>query len=108
MKQLVYRCPGPHFAHAGQTYAYKPVPEDAVAAALEDGWHLSLLDAVNAALGIVKPQEHAPSEQEQDGESAPPREELEKMAAELGIRFDGRNSDAGLWRKVQDALNEAG
>lgn len=35
----------------------------------------------------------------------PTRDELETRARELGIKFDGRNSDVSLKRKIDEALN---
>lgn len=103
---LVYRCPGPHFAHAGQTYDYAKVSdEDELSQRLEAGWHLSLVEAVDAATGKVK----AKAADQEPSEDAPAtREELETMANDLGIKFDGRTSDAGLLRKIEEALAERG
>ena len=93
---LVYRCPGPHFAHAGQTYEYIGVMDEAeLAGRLEAGWSLSLVDAVDRANGV---------EAEPDDNSPVTREELELKATELGIKFDGRTSDAGLLKKIDAAL----
>lgn len=99
---IVYRCPGQHFAHAGQTYDYaKAATKEELAQRLADGWHASLIEAVDAANGKAKPADH-----EQDDESAPSRAELEQMATDLGIKFDGRTSDQGLLRKINEALAE--
>lgn len=94
---LVYRCPGAHFAHDGQTYDYAKVSdEDDLAAALVAGWHKTLVDAVNAANG-------AEPEPEDGGPIT--REELEQMADQLGIKYDGRTSDAGLLKKIEAATS---
>lgn len=104
---LVYRCPGQHFASAGQTYDYaKAATEEDLAQRLADGWHMSLAEAVGAAtavtgIGSAKGAEHEP------GDDAPPtRAELEEMAESLGIKFDGRTSDAGLLRRIEEAVAE--
>lgn len=104
---LVYRCPGPHFAHAGQTYDYAKVrDEDELSQRLEAGWHLSLVEAVDAATGKVKVKA-AEQEPGEPGDDEPAtREELETMANDLGIKYDGRTSDAGLLRKIEEALAE--
>lgn len=97
---IVYRCPGMHAAHSGQTYDYaKAADDDALAARLSAGWHLSLVEAVEAALGNT-------DQHDLDDDAPASREELEKMATDLGLKFDGRTSDAALLRRIEEALAE--
>lgn len=92
---LMYRCPGPHAAHDGQTYQFRSaLSEDDAADLASAGWHMSLMDAVQAVT--------AKSHEEHDEDSVT-REELEEMATELGIKFDGRTTDAALLRKIEAA-----
>lgn len=100
---LVYRCPGAHFAYAGQTYEYKGVySEIELAVALKNGWFASLVEAVEFA---NRADDAGPDELEEKADDAPPtREELELKATELGIKFDGRTSDAKLLERINEAL----
>lgn len=106
---LVYRCPGQHFAHAGQTYDYaQAATEEDLERRLADGWHLSLADAVDAATAVtgVGSAKNAKQVPESDDDAPPTRAELEEMAEGLGIKFDGRTSDAGLLRRIEEAVAE--
>lgn len=91
---LVYRCPGPH-SRPGGTYAYLPVAsEDALAKALAAGWFRSLPEAVAG-------KHDEPEAAEVPEDDAPPtRAELEQRAGELGIKVDGRWSDARLGAEI--------
>jgi hypothetical protein len=76
---------------AGGTYSVMVVDDrDALDAALANGWYASMQGAIEA------PQvaDNAPVE----------RFELEAKAAELGIKFDGRTSDAKLSKMITEAL----
>ena len=95
---LVYKVPGHHFGPNGSTYDYLGVKdEDALAKALAEGWSLTLLDAIGGK---------SDASDEPEDNAAPSREELEAKATELGIKFDGRTSDAGLLKKIDAALAE--
>lgn len=92
---LVYKSPGNHFGPNGSTYNYVGVKDQAeLDALLKDGWCLTLLGAVTDEVEDV------------EDDSAPTREEMETMAAELGIKFDGRTTDAALSKKIDAALAE--
>jgi hypothetical protein len=99
---IVYKCPGQHSAFAGQTYAYSAArDEDELAELVKAGWHDSLVAAVNAVNGVS-----VEKVEDVDDESAPTRAELEDKARELGLKFDGRTSDAKLGRMIIEALGE--
>lgn len=93
---LVYRCPGA-FGRPGGTYSYLGVEDSkAEEQALKDGWFKTLPEAIDAydnkgAISIVK--------------SVPvsDRKSLEAKAKELGIKFDGRNSDKKLKELIEKA-----
>lgn len=55
------------------------------------GWSLSLEDAVN---GVTDSRD----------EDGPTREEMEAKADELGIKHDGRTTDAALLKKIEAAI----
>jgi hypothetical protein len=88
---ILYRVPGAHFGPPGVTYDYRGVDtQEALEAALSDGWHDSLADA-------MAPPVAAP-------EAAPVpamRAELEQKAEELGIKVDGRWSDKRLMAEIE-------
>ena len=94
---LVYKDGGPH-QRPGGTFDYKRiVNDDQLAAALADGWFLTLVEATQPAavdLAEIASNDDAP----------PTREELETKARELGIKFDGRTSDKTLLSKIEAAL----
>ena len=97
---LVYKDGGPH-QRPGGTFDYKRiVNKDQLAAALADGWFLTLVEA-------TKPAAIDPSEVSPDDDAPPTREELETKARELGIKFDGRTSDKALAAKIQSKLEQA-
>lgn len=47
-----------------------------------------------------------PVEVEKADESEPTRDEMEAKATELGLKFDGRTSDAKLLKLIDSALKE--
>lgn len=63
-------------------------------AALKAGWFASVPDAL------------APKVVETEDSKAPTREELETKATELGIKFDGRTTDAKLGKLIEEALSK--
>lgn len=95
--RLVFKCPGPN-PRAGGTYASLLVSDeqghdDALAA----GWYATLPDAISPPVAVesVIPPDDAP----------PTRAELEIKADELGLKFDGRTSDAKLGKMIAEALS---
>ena len=120
---LVYRAPGSSQHSSGGRYRYRGAEDQAeYDALLADGWHATILEAVVAAgdrafahnrkpagllataratlaaqAPVVKPADDAP----------PTRVEMEAKATELGIKFDGRTSDARLLAKISEALRAA-
>lgn len=58
-------------------------------AALADGWFLTVTEALAGKA---------------DDNSAPTREELELKATELGIKFDGRTTDAKLGKLIAEKV----
>ena len=116
---ILYRCPGAHFGPPDTTFDYLGVgTEEALEAALVDGWHETLLAAM--APPVVAP-EPAPVPADDARDFAPPdaepaygdpepetadnspvtREELEQKAEDLGIRVDGRWSDKRLIAEIE-------
>ena len=60
------------------------------------------IDGINHRL--LREQELAKEVVEVEDNSAPTRAELETMATELGIKFDGRTTDKRLSDKIDQAL----
>ena len=81
---------GGKIQRAGGSYSELLVEdESAYDAAIENGWFASLQAAID---GVVSKSD--------------PREELEEMAREIGIQFDGRTSDKKLLEKIKEASEE--
>jgi hypothetical protein len=70
-------------------------------ARLADGWHESLVKAVEA---FLSPEQSVDNFTETTDDSPVTREELEHKARELGIKFDGRTTDKKLFDKIEEAL----
>ena len=125
---LVYRAPGSSQHSSGGRYRYRGAADQAeYDALLAEGWHATILEAVVAAgdrafahnrkpAGLLakaraKLAAQAPVVEAVIGEvvdNAPPtRVEMEAKATELGIKFDGRTSDARLLAKITEALRAA-
>jgi len=82
---------------AGGFYSYQCVEDSAAYdSAVASGWFDSLGDALST-----------PEVDDDIDEADPSREELEAKAAELGIKFDGRNSDKKLLDLITAALEIA-
>lgn len=88
---ILYRCPGP-YSRPGGTYATLPVADaQALAEAEQAGWMRTMPEAVaGKAAHKAEPADDAP----------PTRAELEQRAGELGIKVDGRWSDARLAAEI--------
>jgi hypothetical protein len=93
---MLYRVPGAHFGPPGFTYDFLGVAtEEALEAALADGWHESLADA-------LAPPVAAPEAAPVPADDAPVmRAELDQKAEELGIKVDGRWSDKRLIAEIE-------
>jgi hypothetical protein len=92
----LYRVPGAHFGPPGFTYDFLGVAtEEALEAALADGWHESLAAA-------MAPPVAAPEAAPVPADDAPAmRAELEQKAEELGIKVDGRWSYKRLIAEIE-------
>ena len=120
---LVYRAPGSSQHSSGGRYRYRGAANQAeYDALLAEGWHSTILAAVVAAgdrafahnrkpAGLLakaraKLAEQAPVVKAEDDAPAT-RVEMEAKAIELGIKFDGRTTDARLLAKITEALRAA-
>jgi hypothetical protein len=80
---MLYK-PGKMLKTDNGLFDYIIVAESEITAHLKLGWRLNTLD---------------------NDDAPPTRAELEEKAKELGIRFDGRTSDAKLAANIEAALN---
>jgi hypothetical protein len=96
---IFYRVPGAHFGPLGVTYDYRGIDtQEALDAALADGWHESLAAA-------MAPPVAAPEAAPVLADDAPVmRAELEQKAEELGIKVDGRWSDKRLMAEIETKM----
>jgi hypothetical protein len=89
---ILYRVPGAHFGPPGVTYDYRGIDtQEALEAALADGWHESLAAAMAPPEAAPAPADEAPVM----------RAELDQKAEELGIKVDGRWSDKRLIAEIE-------
>lgn len=97
---ILYKVPGPH-SGPGFTYAYAGASDQKTYDALKaQGWHDSLPEAVSPpAVEPTAPEVASPAD-----DAPPTRAELEAKANELGVKFDGRTSDALLLTRINAAL----
>lgn len=91
--RMLFKENGPHEIHGGRfdtLIVHDEVEKDAAFAV---GWHLTT-DEAKARAAV--PEDDAPAT----------RAELEQKAHELGIKFDGRTSDAKLAAKIAAELKD--
>lgn len=95
---IVYRVPGPHAAHNGQTYEYAPVTsKEDHAQKLKDGWSDSLVEAVEGKVKDAKVGKKS--------EDTPPtRDEAKAKADELGIKYPSNITTVKLIGLVEEKL----
>lgn len=86
MSTMLYK-PGSDFQWEGKSYTTVIVDGD-LSEHIADGWCANPLDCWV----------------ESHDESAPTRAELEQKAAELGIRFDGRTTDAKMSKLIAEKV----
>lgn len=103
---MVYRVPGLHNTGGGETFDYKGVnDQDELDAALADGWHRTLPDAIGAVVSAAEVIEAVSEAQDAIDDVTPAtRDELEQKAKELGVSFNSRTSDAVLAQRIAEAL----
>lgn len=95
--QMLYKAPGPHFVD-GSMVDYIIVPLDLVDKTIALGWFATIPEALASAAGHAEPDD-VPAD-----DAPVTRAELEAKATELGLKFDGRTSDAKLLAKIDEAM----
>lgn len=83
---MLYKAPGPHDIHGGK-FDHVVVDDEFIQDKLAEGWFLTTTEAAEAyaAQKLAAPVE-APDT----------REDMERKARDLGIKFDGRTTDKKL------------
>ncbi len=101
---ILYKCPG-IWPGNGYSFATRPANDQTeFDAALADGWHPTVPQAVEAWRKPVAVQTTPEPSSVPPDDAAPTRAELEQKATELGIKFDGRTGDKTLLKKIEEAL----
>lgn len=70
--------------------------------ALRSGWNTSV-DLALAAEDALKASQRLSAELTENDDAPVSRAEMEAMASQLGIKFDGRTTDKALMRKIEVA-----
>lgn len=113
---LLYKCPGP-WAGDGYKFGSRPANDQAeYDAAVSDGWHPTVPQAVEAwrkpvAVVSLTPTPlpvsvPVPLPEEAASDAPPTRAEIEAQCAKLGIAVHHKHNDATLLKKIEDALKE--
>lgn len=101
----VFRSPGAHRAQNGGTFDYLGVNDAGeMAAALADGWHLSVEAAIAALEADDIIAEVVEALEAVDDVSPATRDELEQKARELGIGFNARTTDKVLAQRIAERV----
>jgi hypothetical protein len=95
--RMIYKAGGAEEIHGGRFSTLIAHDADELESALSSGWALTTPEAVEAA----KPPAAVP-----DDSTPPTRDEIERKATELGIKFDGRTSDKKLRYMIAATLED--
>lgn len=102
---IVYRCPGPYAGSLGTTYASLGCDDqDALDAALADGWHQTMPEAIEA---FRKPVVAAPVAEPVPDDAPPTRGEMLEQAERIGLKVDKRWNDARLYERILEHMKAA-
>mgnify|MGYP003328466255 FL=1 len=106
---FLYKCPGNHVGSQGTTYNAELAETESEHKALkQNGYHVSMQDAIDAFKGVFKPvesvEETLPSEEPVNDEKSLSELKLLKIEAEeLGIEVDRRWGVKTLQEKINKA-----
>lgn len=98
---FAYKTPGPHRDPVTKkTYDFAPAADEKqLAQLIEKGWYATKEEALTPkSVEIVQAL--------QKDDLPPTRAEIEQMARDLGIKFDGRTSDKKLLKMIDDELED--
>lgn len=100
---LMYKLEGPHRGPNGTTYAFVEARNEQEAEfLLASGWDYTLNQSMQKKLSSERSVVNVVRFEEPEL-SLPSRDDLERQASALGIKFDGRTSNGRLIRLIAEA-----
>ena len=106
--RMVYKSPGEHQARGG-TFDWVTVDDaEQLQSHHANGWHDNVQAAIDALTVVDVPLDNSEDLAVDDDEDLGPpnRAELEQLAKQLEVKFDGRTSDAKLLQRIEDKIND--
>jgi hypothetical protein len=100
---MLYKAPGPHFCD-GAMVDYIVVPDHLDDETVASGWFRTIPEALAAVAPVVASEPVSDASEVVTDDAPPTRAEMEQKATELGIKFDGRTTDAKLLARIEEAL----
>jgi hypothetical protein len=100
---MLYKAPGPHFCD-GSMVDYIVVPDHLDDETVASGWFRTIHEALAAVAPVVASEPVSDASEVVSDDAPPTRAEMEQKATELGIKFDGRTTDAKLLARIEEAL----
>lgn len=101
---MVYRVPGLHRGPRGATYSFLGVNDaDELKAALADGWHRTIEEAMGVKKAKAVIAEVAEAQEAVADIEPETRDALEAKAKELGVSFNARTKDDVLAERIAAA-----
>jgi hypothetical protein len=100
---MLYKAPGPHFCD-GSMVDYIVVPDHLDDETVASGWFRTIPEALAAVVPVVASEPVSEASEVASDDAPPTRAEMEQKATELGVKFDGRTTDAKLLARIEEAL----
>ncbi len=100
---MLYKAPGPHFCD-GSMVDYIVVPDQLDDETVASGWFRTIPEALAAVAPVVASEPVSEASEVVPDDAPPTRAEMEQKATELGVKFDGRTTDAKLLQRIEEAL----
>ncbi len=100
---MLYKAPGPHFCD-GSMVDYIVVPDHLDDETVASGWFRTIPEALAAVAHVVASEPVSDASEGVSDDAPPTRAEMEQKATELGVKFDGRTTDAKLLQRIEEAL----
>jgi hypothetical protein len=100
---MLYKAPGPHFCD-GSMVDYIVVPDHLDDETVASGWFRTIPEALAAVVLVVASEPVSDASEVVPDDAPPTRAEMEQKATELGVKFDGRTTDAKLLARIEEAL----
>ena len=100
---MLYKAPGPHFCD-GSMVDHIVVPDHLDDETVASGWFRTIPEALAAVAPVVASEPVSDVPEVVPDDAPPTRAEMEQKATELGVKFDGRTTDAKLLQRIEGAL----